>query len=1487
MQSCKLLSERNMTQSQFPFDEEARLKALDELALLDTLPEPVFDEIVQRAAKACDTPIALLSLVDSRRQWYKARLGFALPELPRTIGFDGRTLLQSEPLVVPNAQEDSLYAKDPLVQSELNIRFYAGIPLKTVEGLPLGALSVMDYRPRELSTEQMNALLAEATLAMEQLNKRHETLLAKTKQLAAAAADEERFVKPKRDKSEARAILPDVMLRFSAELRYIYVSPYAVETLGMKPDNLLGSVVGEERYAAPFAALLKPSLEKALQNRRVEEVRFYAPTPSGERLFQTLVMPEVSRGEVTNILAIIRETEEEETPEPVIVEVPVEVRVEVPAPAPKPNLRALLGLAITEADNAATMLQNSAEVLADYAEASSLRIWIRSVALGRLTLEASSGSLALAMPGQVGELFLSLPSTVSSLSDVANAALEADSAGTATFKLSCREVFPLTAGNALLGVVVSFNSKPMPEEVRNEIRESMGVVSVNLRRSQDNSELAQQSTFMARELMDIKLALQQESENSASLAHDMRTPLNSVLGFTNLLLGTELNSTQRELSEMTRTSAQALLDIVRGTLNQSKRASGQPQLENVAFDLRSLIEEVCEILAPNAQKKGLEIVVHCAPTLPSKLLGDRNKIRQILMNLGDNAIKFTSNGYILMDINHESISNDRVSIKIEVEDTGIGIAPEKIEHIFDRYVQADSDSDNPDKGSGLGLSISREFATQMRGTLAVKSQLGDGAIFRLSLTLPVEPDAIPVSRREPGLEKLRVLIVDGSRLQQYALQEQIFAWGAEALLCPNAQEMLEALEFGKNKGRPFHMVLLDEKMTGYNYQTLSRTILNDPALKETKLELIAAVGNRQAQNLQAEGIAGYLSKPVRSTPLKEALLAEAKKLTPTAELAKVVETPALPEQTPVSPAVEQAVIEPVEALPPIAIQEPLSIEKPTESEFVAPVVKAEEPALASQIAPSSETELVAECKSGSELVSEPVVDSHSSLESSQLAQERAEPSIVQESDRSTPQETELTASLETETVALAEKTPENVQEEAKVDNVALEAEPTAAKLREPDQEPTQAVETTDQPTEELPVRELLADALGKQEETPDISAASVVSQSGTAFASPPPALLDMLNSLDSIPLPLIQQSSMSAVEEKITPTEQPSDPTEDENKRLEDESKDPIPVNLEVEDTRLKALAVDDDAVNLKLHLLMLEGMHYVVDTAASGLEALDLFDTRVYDLILIDCRLNGIDGYQTASMMRRREGIEQRTRIIAVTGDTTPSVKEKCFEAGMDACLIKPVSAEEIEACIESILKREIASVEEEKSTPLQKAEPVIQPTPAPRPAVKEGIPFNLASIPGLSGVAAASKDVATETIQKSDILALRIAADKKNAEIEDAIEMNSIMDRKALLQRVAGSPEVLQSLSNLCKVECARQVNDMRTSIGEGDRSTFLRATHKLRGMLLSLNATAAVEAVRKLELTANQGRPADAKTQMTVLEGELDRLQRAMESILASMS
>src|SRR5438552_131488 len=141
-----------------PNNEAARLEALREHAIMDTLPEPLFDEIVRRTAALCETPIALLTLVDERRQWFKARVGFALPELPRNIGFDALAMLQQEPLVVPDASEDPRFACDPLVLSELNIRFYAGAPLTTEDGLPIGALSVMDYTPRELSPAQLKAL---------------------------------------------------------------------------------------------------------------------------------------------------------------------------------------------------------------------------------------------------------------------------------------------------------------------------------------------------------------------------------------------------------------------------------------------------------------------------------------------------------------------------------------------------------------------------------------------------------------------------------------------------------------------------------------------------------------------------------------------------------------------------------------------------------------------------------------------------------------------------------------------------------------------------------------------------------------------------------------------------------------------------------------------------------------------------------------------------------------------------------------------------------------------------------------------------------------------------------------------------------------------------------------------------------------------------------------------------------------------------------
>ena len=1418
-----------MKNSDFQNDEQARLKSLQELALIDTPPEPVFDEIVQRAANFCETPMALLTLIDANRQWFKAKIGFALPELPRTIGFDSKTILQREPLVIPNALEDPAYSQDLLVQSELNVRFYAGVPLTTSDGHRIGVLSVMDFRGRELTARQIKALLEESKKAMLEFEKRRIQLAYVQDGLKHELSTEKKILKPKQNPDEQKTILPDVMMRFSRDLRYMYVSPFAIDTLGMKPDSLLGTLIGEERTPAPFSALLKPSLERILQNKRIEEVRFYAPSPSGERLFQTRLMPELASGEVTAILAIIRETSDDDRAETVIVEVPVEVkvpyevRVEVPVeikvpyevfievpvevlvPA-KPNLRSLLGLAITEAPSLEIMLQNCALVLAEFSEAAVVRLWVRTIQESKLSLRGSAGKLISEVTGEAGTLVLDLPESATSLPGVGEMALTADSDAISKLNLGSRELFPLSAGNLLLGVVVLLDTNTMPREIRDEIRESIGIVSVNLRRIQDSSLLTEHSTMLAKELTDAKYALQRESESSASLAHDMRTPLNSVLGFTNLLLGTQLDSTQRELGEMTRTSAQALLEMVRGILDQSQREAGQSRLENVVFDLRSLVEEVSEILAPKAHGKGLEIVVHCAPTLPSRLLGDVNKIRQILMNLGDNSLKFTSKGYLLLDITHETPEAGKVIVNIDVEDTGMGIAPEKLEQIFERYMQADSTKNHPDNGSGLGLSISREFAVQMRGNLAVRSRLGEGSIFRLSLRLPIEPDALPVSHVEPELSRLRVLIVDGSKLQQFSLQEQLFAWGVEALLCPSAEEMLEALASGRKSGAPFHMALLDEKMSGYNNQTLSIAIQNDPALALTKVVLLSSVGNRQAQSLAAEGLVSYLTKPVRSGPLKETLLSEALGLKEREE--SLVESPAeAKEAAPVIPAL------PIPSIP-------VELANAPEVEKIEPVSP---PISETQLAPSEiETPPVAPLPEAVEAKKSEVEGQVASPQASQVdkSDQKTVEIPVQEPSVQNHPETELPFSTESEIAHRESPEP-----------VAPVSEPHDT----PSERATPTVEVAPKP----------ADRGGDRPEMKRADKAS-----STSYFDPP--------SMFSIPIPSL------SIPESIVEAETP----------------DPIEINQDVEDIRLKAMVVDDNSVNLRLHQMLLEQMGYVVDTAASGLEALDLFDTRVYDLILVDCQLAGIDGFQTTSMMRRREGGEYHTPIIAVTGETRPDIREKCLESGMDDYMLKPVSSEQLVEKIDSLKNPK------SEETGVGEPEPGMLVAEEGKATKSPSMAYDIKALTGKVTKPPKPGDAATEMLTKADLALMHIAAEKKIEETRREAELDSIVDRTALVSRVAGSREVLQSLTNLCKVECTRQVSEMRTAIGEGDRNTFLRATHKLRGMLVSLDAKAAVEAVRKLELTANQGRPADAEAQLNALGGELERLHGAMLSILAVM-
>ncbi len=1281
-----------MTNTSEPNNNAARLNALHEHGLMDTLPEPVFDEIVRRVAAICETPIALLSLIDDRRQWFKARVGFPLPELPLGIGFDPVTLLQ--PLVVRDATEDPRFSCDPLVVSELNIRFYAGVPIATDDGYPIGVLSIMDYSARELTPHQQKALAEQAQQAEIQLSLRRK-LLASTQ--PTVEHEPVTIVPSKRDpNAEPRVILPDVMMRFGRDFRYSYVSPFAIEAIGVRPDALLGREVGAERVPVAFADSLRAALERSIQNRRIEEIEFLYMSPSGERLFQTRLMPEISGGEVHAILSITREVVHEEPP------------ASDPIPT-RPALRALLGIAIAESSTIPELLQRCSEALATFSGAPLVRIWLRDAENHSLQLRANAGDAASLISGDPGHTVLDIPADANTLDALAARAFGFDAEEAAARELAETSAFPLKTGGLLIGIIALRDRLAPPDEVRDEILEATGTVAMAVRRNQESDALTEQATSLAKDLLDARLALQREAESSASLAHELRTPLNSVLGLTNLLLGTELEPAQRELGEMTRSSARALLHLVNDTLDGPKSEGGDLTLEAAPFNMREVIEDVGAMLAGKAQGKGIDLIVRCSPDMPEWTIGDAGRIRQILTNLVDNAIKFTREGFVLVDSGSDVVIDGEARISVEVEDTGIGITAALQEAVFDRYVQAGTIPDSQETGSGLGLAISREFAERMGGTIELRSRAGEGSIFRFTLRLPVDVGAI-VEPTAESISGLRALVVDGPQLQQYAMRELLNYWEVRVDRCASVGEMLDAMRDAVANGDPYQAVLLDERVVGSDGRAIISAVLTTDEFQQARLVILTSVGrNRDVERMVAEGFAAALTKPLRRRPLLEAISKIALELPPR------------------RPAVSGPVGH---------------VEQPIEEQPGQPVESAP-----TENAKSDEATAPAEAE-------QPPVEQPAST---------VEPETPAEDETAGPADTDLN---ETERRP-APVTGGGAEEPVVVDQVSapvdvLDAEP-------------------------IDVSRAVAE-VPSIEEKPAASIAKPVASA-----------------------PAVRAKSQAKPRRKAAVTAAPVKEAVTPPPEVDQPDGHPTTAQQDVRD-HTYALVVEDDTVNQRVAKMMLEKMGCVVDVASSGNEAIALFETRVYDLVLIDCKMSGMDGYETTEVLRRMEAGDRHTPIIAVTADTSAGARERCLGAGMDGYITKPVRSEELQYEIERLLDSTLPPRDAPPSAPL-----------------------------------------------------------------------DEVLDRRALLARVAGNTDVLRSLANLCEAECAKLMAEIRDAIATGDRSQFLRATHKLRGNIMSMEARAAVEAVRRLELTANQGRPADAEELLDPLQNELERLLTTMNAIL----
>ncbi len=417
-----------------------------------------------------------------------------------------------------------------------------------------------------------------------------------------------------------------------------------------------------------------------------------------------------------------------------------------------------------------------------------------------------------------------------------------------------------------VGSVRDITERKNAEEQLSQYASAMEVKNIELDVSRIEAEKAREQSEIANKM---------KSEFLANMSHEIRTPMNGIIGMTELLLGTQLNERQEHFAKTVAVSAESLLTIINDILDFSKIEAGMMDFESIPINLLHIVESTAELLSIKAREKNLELIVRYAPSTPRHLIGDPVRIRQVINNLLSNAIKFTEKGHVILNIeNIGGAPAGKVAIKVSVEDTGIGIAPEFKDMLFEKFTQADASTTRKFGGTGLGLSICKRLAQMMQGDVGVESTPGKGSTFWVTMITETSGEEIsPLSECDVSpdlLQSLRVLVVDDVLVNQQILKEGLSLVGMSVDSCSSGAEALQRLKTAKASSMPYKVAILDYLMPEMNGEALARQIKADPDIASTALIMLTSAGARgHEKRFEQAGFSSLLSKPIRLHPLIE------------------------------------------------------------------------------------------------------------------------------------------------------------------------------------------------------------------------------------------------------------------------------------------------------------------------------------------------------------------------------------------------------------------------------------------------------------------------------------------------------------------------------------------------------------------------------------------------------------------------------------------